>query len=104
MNDLEAFVSRRLDERSLPPNIQRSYERLFVLSGRLREDGETDDWLDWATGSAPALKLGEYLFGVDPASSANRSSDSIRAVIASAWDGHPDYRSSWSELAGTLDR
>lgn len=104
MNDLEAFVSRRLEEKSLPPEFQRTYERLFVLSGRLRTAGKSDDWLDVATGLAPALKLGEYLFGIDAASSANRSSDSIRAILATTWDTHPDYRRSWAALARTLDR
>lgn len=86
MNDLEAFVSRRLEEKSLPPEFQRAYERLFVLSGRLRTAGKTEGWLDVATGLAPALKFGEYLFGVDAASSANRSSDSISAIMATAWN------------------
>lgn len=103
MDGLERFVFDRLADGDLSRQTEVVFRRLLHLSGKIREDGATDDWISWATGAAPAVKLGEYLFGADPSSTANRTSDAIRASIACTWQSHPEFRREWGKLASRLD-
>lgn len=94
---LARFVTQRLSEGSLPPPVQQTYRSVFELSAKVRKDGESDDLVSWFTGG-PALKAAEYIFGADPASSAEKFSDQLRASIAQTWSDHPDYDPAWNAL------
>ena len=100
---LAEFVEQRLAEDTLPPSVDRTYRTIYALSGTIRDDGETDDWISWLTGSSVALKIGEYVLGADPASDAERVSDCLRAALARTWDEHPDYDPAWNDLVTDIE-
>lgn len=104
MSDLRDFVDARLAEDGLTGPVHRAYTGVLALSDRIRDDGETDDWVSWLTGASVALKVGEYVFGADPASDAARVSDSLRATLARTWSDHPDYDPAWDALAQGPER
>lgn len=102
MSNLQEFVEHRLSENTLSPSVQRAYQKIYALSGTIRADGSTNDWVFWLTGTSVAMKVGEYVFGIDPASDAERISDCLRAALARTWDEHPDYDEAWNDLDPNL--
>lgn len=95
MPSITALVDDRLAEGALPPSVADAFRDLMRLAERVERDGEDDDWLSWLTGAEVADKIGEYVLGADPASSAARIRDAIRALVARTWASHPDYDPRW---------
>lgn len=103
MSQLRNFVADRLSARDLDDRVHQAYAAILDLSDRIRAQGKDDDWISWLTGTAAAWKVGEYIFGADPASDAARVSDHMRATLARTWCDHPEYDTAWDALAASPD-
>lgn len=103
MSELRRFVEKRMGEETLPPPVRRAYESVLATSLAIRSDGEADDWFSWLSEDSVAWKIGEYILGADPASEAERVSDSLLAALARTWEEHPDHDDAWNKLIAEPD-
>ena len=104
MSKLRDFVSDRLSGHDLDHRVHQAYTTILDLSDTIRSQGKKDDWISWFTEASVEWKIGEYIFGADPASDAARVSDHLRATLARTWRDHPEYDTDWDALTAAPRR